>query len=304
MASAPAPSRKQHNRSDTLPSYHSHISALLSPSHVPTRSWGRAGSGGALHTARHREAVDTGYGGDLNPHARYAHGREGDWGDGRRELAGSMWAKGKEPQRGKAVVRKETRDKRDRGVPSRSQLLSSHPPPPPMAHQQELLMSYQHSSPAHRHPHHPPHHEHAHRSSTLPSPEHHSTLSPLHAPAKKSSSTLPGTASPTARRKISYNMAVGDYDSYSSHHPPSHHHPSHHHPPHSSYSVSQGYSSMQRQRSGELLPLSSEDFREAEFTRSYAYGSARAGTHSRVYTSQPEKGEPTHRSKRNHESYL
>ena len=315
-------SRKQHNRSDTLPAYsNTPMAALLSPSHIPTpRNWGRTGSSGTLQTVRRPREGDSGYGGDLNPHTRYPGGRErdGEWGGvAGREHTGSIWAKGKEPQRGRgsgkrdsAGREREREDKRERKEgQSRSQLLSSHPPPPPIAHQTELLMSYQHPSPlhsthSHRHNHTSAAHDLLHRSATLPpSPEHHGALSPRHNSGKKSSNTLPTPSSPGMRRKTSYNMAVSEFDR----------------PPPSS-----SYGSYHQPRSGDQLPYSTpENIREREFSHSYApqssarsanqstigqsgtHSSRQSGSHSRAYQSYgPERGESAQRSRRNHESYL
>lgn len=259
-------SRKQHNRSDTLPPAFANnpTAALLSPSHPsPARSWSRAGSSGALQNVRRRDG-DSGYGGDLNPHSRYACREQ--WGgreEGRRELAGSIWAKGKERQRGHGSAKDRERErvvKREHSGQSRSQILSSHPPPPPIAHQRELLTSYQHPpQPSHHHTHSTPSHDLLHRSTTLPpSPEHHNSLPTHHLPP----SSLHGPSSPGMRRKISYNMAVNvGYR---------------HQPSMGAY----GYKNIRRQQSSEQLPFP-DDYREREFSHSYTpQSSIRSTTHS------------------------
>ena len=201
-ASLPA-ARKQHNRSETLPSPNPMPPAFLSPSQpVPASKWGRAGSSGTLQSARPRDPGLPGYGGDLNPHTRYGGGRE--------EKHVSLW---KDPQRGRG-----SSDRRE--GQSRSQLLSSHPPPPPIAHQRELLTSYQqpHTLPYHRHTHSSPAHESLHRSTTLPaSPEHRGSL-PVSPPGHRDHPPRAMASSPVTRRKISYNLAVTEGYSYQNTH--------------------------------------------------------------------------------------
>lgn len=279
-------SRKQHNRAETLPFANSPTAAFLSPSHPASgKSWGRAGSSGTVQTARHGEMRFAG--GDLNPHSRYPGGHE-PWGggdEGRRDLKGSIWAKGKDPQRGRG----SQGEKREYSGQSRSQMLSSQLPPPLIAHQKELLTSYQHPStshtlPSHHHTHSTPSHDFLHRSATVPSPEHHSSL-PAHHRPPLTGSTLHTPSSPGMRRKISYNMAVGDM------HSPSY----------------RGHVNMQRLHSNEQGPYSE---RYAEKGLSHSYGpqnSSRSTNHSLKSGSQssqpPQRGDPV-RKQRNHESYL
>ena len=230
--SLPAAS-KHHNRSETLPSPNPMAPAFLSPSQpTPGGKWGRAGSSGTLQSARPRETG--GYVGDLNPHSRYRVREEE-----RREHS-SIW---KEQQRGRGSERQ-----------SRSQMLSSHPPPPPLAHQKELLTSYQqkhpHTLPYHHHSHSSPSHEALHRSTTLPaSPEHRAHSSHMRAPPPSHAPSSPGP-----RRKISYNLAVGEGYGYQ--------HNVHH------------------RRLSDQLPYQDE-LREAEFSHSYAPpSSAHSSNHS------------------------
>lgn len=285
--------RKQHNRSETLPPAldTSITSALLSPiHHVPSNKWGRAGSSDSLQP----QGRGGGYGGgDLNPHSRYSSsGSHGD--DGRREHGGSIWKK--DNQRG-AHNKKEGQ--------SRSQLLSSHPPPPLIAHQHELLTSYQHphTLPSYRQSNSSPSHEPIHRSTTLPaSPEHHITHHQSnrgHHSMRLAASTQP-PSSPTTRRKISYNLAVGE-GSYQRQ------------PAWSSQSGRErGY---HRRRSSDQLPYVEEN----EFSRSYTpqsntsqstnHSSGKSGSHStshqsgsRYQSHAPQRGDTVQRSRHN-ESY-
>ena len=240
LFSSSLPARKHHNRSETLPSPSPVPSSLLSPSSqpVPASKWGRAGSSGTLQSTRPRDASLGGYS-DLNPHARYG-GHE----EGRRENVGSIWR----DQKGRGSERREGQ--------SRSQLLSSHPPPPLIAHQKELLTSYQHPQtlPYHRHSRSSPSHESLHRSTTLPaSPEHRPSYhhQPVSSSDHRGTPSLrqpPSTSSPGPRRKISYNLAVGE--GYGQTH------------------RSGGVVHHQR-RSSDQLPYQDE-LREEEFSRSYA----------------------------------
>lgn len=246
---ASLPARKQHNRSETLPSANPAMSALLSPSSQPAgpSRWGRTGSSGTLQSTRPRETSLGSYG-DLNPHARYG-GRD----DVRREHVGSIWR----DQKGRSSERREGQ--------SRSQLLSSHPPPPLIAHQKELLTSYHPQTlPYHRHSHSSPSHEPLHRSTTLPaSPEHRGSLhhQPISSPEHKMSShhsmrPAPTSSSPVTRRKISYNLAVTE--GYA----PTHRGGAYHH-----------------RRLSDQLPYQDE-LREGEFSRSYAPpSSGKSGTY-------------------------
>ena len=282
-------SRKQHNRSDTIPqAIHSHVGSLLSPSTPPSK-WGRAGSSGTLQTVRHRDG-EMRYGGDLNPHSRYMHAGLRD--EGRREHTGSIWKK--DPQRGRGSVEKGQ---------SRSQMLSSHPPPPPIAHQRELLTtSYQqpsHTLPSHHHSHSTPSsHDLLHRSTTLPaSPEHHASL-PHHSVRSPSSSHTP--SSPSTRRKISYNLAVTE--GYQRH-------------PHTSASYQNMIHHHHQRQSSDSMPFA-EEIREKEFSHSYAprstnYSTGKSESHSthqsssgsRGYLSYgPQRGDLVQRSRHN-ESY-
>lgn len=271
-------SRKQHNHSKTLP-----MSTFLSPPNTgPGKSWGRAGSSGTLQSVRHREGEMRFAGGDLNPHSRYPVGRE-QWGgadEAKRDLKGSIWAKSKDPQRGRGLGK-------EREFSGRSQILSSHLPPP-IAHQRELLTPYQHPSPSHtlpshRHTHSIPSHDALHRSATVPSPEHHSSL-PTHPRPPLAGSTLHSPGSPGMRRKISYNMAVGD-----------------------GYPPNYRYVNMQVHHSNEQGHYS-EGYQGKGFSHSYGpqntsrstNHSIKSGSHS---SQQPQRGDPV-RKHRNHESYL
>lgn len=289
-------SRKQHNRSDTLPpTFLSPQGSLLSPSSgpPPSNKWGRAGSSGTLQAVGPYETG--GYTGDLNPHARYTRSSSRD--EGRREHAGSIWKKELQKGRGSGQDQLERRE-----GPSRSQLLSSHPPPPPIAHQRELLTSYHQPSshaPSHRHSHSSPSHDPLHRSTTLPvSPESRSSQPQisLHPPTIGHTPTSPST-----RRKISYNLAVGE-----SFQRQRHAHTYHH-------------QNVHRKTSADGM-VYTEDAREKEFSRSYApqstvrstnftksgiYPSYQSDSHSRGYQSHahaPQRGETVQRSRRN-ESY-
>lgn len=273
--------RKQHNHSRTLP-----MSTFLSPPNTgPAKSWGRAGSSGTLQSVRQREGEMRYAGGDLNPHSRYPGARE-TWAGGdeaKRDLKGSIWAKGKDPQRGRGFGKEL--EKREYTGHTRSQILSSHLPPP-MAHQRELLTPYQHPSPSHtlpshRHTHSIPPHDALHRSATVPSPDHHSSL-PTQPRPPLTGSTLHSPSSPGMRRKISYNMAVGDG------YPPSY----------------RGHISMHQHHSGQY----SKGYPERGLSHSYgpqntslsASHSITSGSHS---SQQPQRGDPV-KKHRNHESYL